>query len=130
MAEPDTNRMAPDGIDPLDIDPLDWTVDQVVAYLCYGPSTAVGPSRRPDPVVFGPVLRENLIDGVVLLTDMNNETLCTDLKLQAYGHRSWVLATIKYLRNLSFKYRTTVEDDKLLGENAGKLLSFIPYSKH
>jgi hypothetical protein len=112
--------MEPDVIDPLNTDPLDWTVNQVVAYLCYGPSTAADLSRRPDPVVFGPVLQENLIDGIVLLTDITNETLRTDLGLQAYGQRSWVLATIKHLRKLSAKYQA-------LEENAGKLLSFIHY---
>jgi hypothetical protein len=116
MAEPmaidtDTNRMEPDVIDP-----LDWTVDQVVAYLCHSPlAPLAGSSRRP-PVSFEATLQKNQIDGVVLLSDVDNKFLRDDLHLESAGQRSWVLAAIRHLQK---EYRTT-----------GKLLSFIPYSKH
>ena len=112
----DTNRMEPDVINPLDTDPLDWTVDQVVAYLCHSPlAPLAGSSRRP-PVSFKATLQKNQIDGVVLLSDVDNKFLRDDLHLESAGQRSWVLTAIRHLQKES--------------QTTGKLLSFIPYSKH
>ena len=108
-----------------DNDPLDWTVDQVVAFLCHSPATWSDPSLRPDPVFFEHILRENLVTGMVLLNDVDKEVLRDDLGLRALGNRSAALTVIHHLRKLSEKYQ---------GANSaniqGKLLSFIPYSKH
>jgi hypothetical protein len=106
------------------IDPLDWTVDQVVAYLCYSPSTpwsqSANPSPRPDPVSFEASLRENLINGDVLLNGVDKEILREDLGLRAVGHRNTVLTAIEHLRRASAKYQMVPLQ--------GKLISFIPYS--
>ena len=91
------------------MDPFDWTVDEVVAFLCHNPSTpwsqSANPSQRPDPVSFEAALRENLINGEVLLNDVDKEILREDLGLRALGHRSTVLTAIRYLRQLSVKYQ-------------------------
>ena len=95
----------------MEIDPLDWTVDQVVAFLCHSPSTpwlqSANPLQRPDPVSFEAALRENLVNGEVLLNDVEGVSLREDLGLKAFGHRSMVLAAIRYLRQLSVKYQKT-----------------------
>ncbi|OXV10881.1 hypothetical protein Egran_01358, partial [Elaphomyces granulatus] len=50
-------------------------------------------------------LRENLINGEVLLNDVDKDILREDLGLRALGHRSTVLTAIRYLRQLSVKYQ-------------------------
>jgi hypothetical protein len=102
----------------LSVDPWDWSVEQVVAYLCRT-STWTDPLLCPDPVFFGNSLRENLINGKVLLTKVDKAALKEDLGLKAFGTRSAVLEAIQGLREKSIKYA-----------NESKLLSFIPYSKH
>ncbi|PKX96856.1 putative SNF2 family helicase/ATPase [Aspergillus novofumigatus IBT 16806] len=75
-----------------DGDPLDWTVDEVVAFLCYNPETpwsqSASQAPRPNPVQFEAALRENLITGEVLLHDVDKETLREELGLKAIGHRN------------------------------------------
>ncbi|KAL1968965.1 hypothetical protein VTN77DRAFT_799 [Rasamsonia byssochlamydoides] len=96
-------------MDPETVDPLDWTVDQVVAFLCHNSSApwsqSANPTRLPDPIAFEAAIRENMINGEVLLTDVDKETLREELGLKALGPRSTVLAAIRYLRNLSVKYQ-------------------------
>jgi hypothetical protein len=91
------------------VDPLDWTVDQVVDFLCHSPSVtwsqSANPVRLPDPAAFADTLRENMVNGEVLLMDVEKETLREDLGLKALGARSTVLAAIRYLRSLSLKYQ-------------------------
>ncbi|OOF92179.1 hypothetical protein ASPCADRAFT_55923, partial [Aspergillus carbonarius ITEM 5010] len=90
-------------------DPLDWTVDEVVQFLCRNPQTpwARSSSRapRPNPVTFEATLRENEITGEVLLHDVDKETLREDLGLRALGHRSCVLMAIRYLQRNSPKFQ-------------------------
>ncbi|RAL10023.1 putative SNF2 family helicase/ATPase [Aspergillus homomorphus CBS 101889] len=78
--------MAPSG------DPLDWTVDEVVQFLCHNPdapwSLSSSKVARPDPVTFEAALRENVITGEVLLHDVDIHTLKDDLGLKALGPRS------------------------------------------
>ncbi|KAN0068150.1 hypothetical protein V8E54_013720 [Elaphomyces granulatus] len=95
----------------MEIDPLDWTVDEVVAFLCHSSSTpwlqSANPLQLLDPVSFEAALRENLVNGEVLLNDVEGVSLREDLGLKAFGHRSMVLAAIRYLRQLSVKYQKT-----------------------
>lgn len=90
-------------------DPLDWTVDQVVAFLCHSSSApwsqSANPARLPDPNAFEAAIRENMVNGEVLLNDVDKETLREDLGLKALGPRSTVMAAIRYLRKLSVKYQ-------------------------
>lgn len=97
-----------------DGDPLDWTVDEVVAFLCHNPETpwsqSASQAPRPNPVQFESALRENLITGEVLLHDVDKETLREELGLNAIGHRSSMLMAIRYLQRRSQKYqRSRVE---------------------
>ena len=124
----DTNEMELDVIDP-----LDWTTDHVVAFLCHSPSTwSADPSLRPDPVLFKDVLRENLVSGKVLLNYVG-KVLLNDpdkeiLGLRALGHRLKLLDVIQHLQQRSVKYQTANSVKTAITQ--GKLLSFIPYSKH
>jgi hypothetical protein len=121
----DTNKMELDVIDP-----LDWTVDQVVAFLCRNPLTpwsqSANPPPRPYPNAFETALTENLINGEMLLNHVNDVFLRKDLGLKALGHRGTVLDAIHYLQQRSVKYRraNSAKPDAL---PQGKLLSFIPY---
>ncbi|KAL4768297.1 P-loop containing nucleoside triphosphate hydrolase protein [Aspergillus nidulans var. acristatus] len=94
-------------------DPLDWTVDEVVAYLCHNPETPWSRSNstvpRP-PASFEASLRENLITGEVLLQDVGKEALRDDLGLKALGHRSSIMSAIRYLQRLSPKYQASISE--------------------
>ena len=77
-------------------DPLDWTVDEVVIFLCHSPdqpwSHSATPGPRPDPVSFETALRNNFVTGEVLLNDVNKAELREDLGLKTLGHVSSVLS--------------------------------------
>ncbi|KAL4819444.1 hypothetical protein BDW67DRAFT_130668 [Aspergillus spinulosporus] len=94
-------------------DPLDWTVDEVVAFLCHNPETPWSRSNstvpRP-PASFEASLRENLITGEVLLQDVGKEALRDDLGLKALGHRSSMMSAIRYLQRLSPKYQASISE--------------------
>ncbi|KAL4747126.1 hypothetical protein BDW72DRAFT_206779 [Aspergillus terricola var. indicus] len=94
-------------------DPLDWTVDEVVAYLCHNPETPWSRSNstvpRP-PTSFEASLRDNLITGEVLLHDVGKEALRDDLGLKALGHRSSIMSAIRYLQKLSPKYQASISE--------------------
>ncbi|KAI9924460.1 hypothetical protein MW887_007087 [Aspergillus wentii] len=95
-----------------DEDPLDWTIDEVVEFLCHNPLTpwsqSAAQAPRPDPVTFETAIRANLLTGEVLLHDVDKETLREDLGLKALGHRSSMLMAIRYLRQNSPKYQMSL----------------------
>lgn len=96
-------------------DPLDWTVDEVVKFLCHTvetPWSNAAVKNRPDPVSFETALRENFITGETLLHDVDLNNLREDLGIKALGHRSSVIRAIGYLRKRSFKYQSTQETPK------------------
>lgn len=104
-----------------DGDPLDWTLDEVVDFLCHNPQTPWSNSvvrNRPDPVAFEAVLRDNFITGEVLLHDVDLKVLQEDLGIKAFGHRSSVARAIQYLRRRSIKYQSTQEKPKLRSEDS------------
>ncbi|KAN0086425.1 hypothetical protein V8E54_000113 [Elaphomyces granulatus] len=86
-----------------------WTGQTIRSWPFYvipSPSTwSADPSLRPDPVFFKDVLRENLVNGKVLLNHvgkMLQKDLDTEiLGLRAFGHRSMVLDVIQDLRQRS-----------------------------
>lgn len=90
-------------------DPLDWTVEEVVEFLCHSSDTpwsqSATKSPRPDPTVLEVSLRENMISGEVLLNDVDKDALRNDLGLKALGHRSSMLMAIRYLRQNSPKFQ-------------------------
>ncbi|GAD91946.1 SNF2 family helicase/ATPase, putative [Paecilomyces variotii No. 5] len=121
-----------------DVDPLDWTVDQVIACLCHSSSTpwcqSLSKAPRPDPATFELALRENLINGETLLNDVDKDALRQDLGLKALGHRSFVLAAIRYLRQASSKYRranslpNSLLDDRSQAASPSYFPSTAPFS--
>lgn len=113
-----------------DGDPLDWTVDEVVDFLCHNPQTPWSNSvvrNRPDPVVFEAALRDNFITGEVLLHDVDLRALHEDLGIKAFGHRSSVARAIQYLRKRSIKYQSTQEKLKFQSEDSRDVSPAISY---
>ncbi|KAL2001985.1 hypothetical protein VTN02DRAFT_900 [Thermoascus thermophilus] len=108
-------------------DPLDWTVDQVVAYLCHNPATpwsqSATPAPRPDPASFEAALRDNVINGETLLNDVDRDTLRQDLGLKAVGHYSSIRRAIDHLRQLSVKYQRSLSRNPALAEHAPAFFS-------
>ncbi|RDW78756.1 putative SNF2 family helicase/ATPase [Aspergillus mulundensis] len=94
-------------------DPLDWTVDEVVNFLCHNPDTPWSMSNstapRP-PASFEASLRDNFITGEVLLQDVEKEALRDDLGLKALGHRSSIMMAIRYLQRFSPKFQASRSD--------------------
>ncbi|KAL4909427.1 hypothetical protein BDW74DRAFT_174630 [Aspergillus multicolor] len=94
-------------------DPLDWTVDEVVYFLCHSPETPWSMSKstvpRP-PASFEASLRDNFITGEVLLQDVEMEALRDDLELKAFGLRSSIMKAIRYLQTLSPKFQASRSD--------------------
>lgn len=90
-------------------DPVDWTVDQVVDFLCHDPYTpwsqSAAPPPRPDPATFGEALQSNMINGETLLYDVDKQTLRDELGLTKVGHWSSILRAIRYLQQISQKYQ-------------------------
>ena len=74
-----------------------------------------GSSRRPD-VSFGATLRDQKIDGKMLLQEVNDVVLQKDLGLHVFGERKWVLNVIQWLQPADTRQRM-------------RRVS-IPYSKH
>ncbi|KAL4957740.1 hypothetical protein BDW69DRAFT_155510 [Aspergillus filifer] len=95
-------------------DPLDWTVDEVVKFLCRNPETPWSNSKskipRPDPSSFETSLRDNFITGEVLLQDVDKEALRDDLGLKALGHRSSMMLAIRFLQQRSQKFQASRVD--------------------
>lgn len=103
-------------------DPLDWTVDQVVAYLCHNPATpwsqSATPAPRPDPASFEAALRDNVINGETLLNDVDRDTIRQDLGLKAVGHYSSIHRAIDHLRQLSVKYQRSLSRNPAFADHA------------
>ncbi|KAL4928677.1 putative SNF2 family helicase/ATPase [Aspergillus undulatus] len=100
-------------------DPLDWTVDEVVSFLCHNPETPWSYSNskasRPNPTFFEPALRDNDVTGEVLLRDVNKEALRDDLGLKSLGQRSSMMQAIRFLQQRSQKFQGfKAEDTSLL----------------
>lgn len=90
-------------------DPFDWTVDQVVSYLCNTSpvawSKSSAPTARPDPATFGKALQENDVNGEILLTEISKTTLQQDLGVKSLGQRSSIFNAVQQLRQQSTKYQ-------------------------
>ncbi|KAJ5304089.1 uncharacterized protein N7443_003749 [Penicillium atrosanguineum] len=92
----------------LDSDPLEWGVEEVVAFLCNplsAPWALSVTSPRPDPLALAAALRDNEIAGEALLYDVDPQAIKDDLGVKALGHRSSVNRAIEWLRARSSKYQ-------------------------
>ncbi|KAI9779134.1 MAG: hypothetical protein M1839_007669 [Geoglossum umbratile] len=89
-------------------DPLDWSIDQVVTTLCDRSSPCLQISANsvvPDLDALAKRLRDNLINGLTLLTTVNDDVLREDLGLKTLGHRAFMSRAIRTLRTKSVKFR-------------------------
>ncbi len=94
-------------------DPFDWNVDQVVAALCnptasWTRSTSFNP--LPEPNRFEQALRDNRIDGCMLLTQLDHASARDDLGLKALGERGTVMHAVRTLRGRSQKYNDYIQE--------------------
>lgn len=98
-------------------DPLDWTVEDVVDFLCHRSQTpwsqSATKSPRPDLATLEVSLRDNMITGEVLLNDVDKDALRNDLGLKALGHRSSMLIAIRYLQQNSPKFQNSLVNHNL-----------------
>ncbi|KAJ6110071.1 hypothetical protein N7486_002306 [Penicillium sp. IBT 16267x] len=95
-------------MEPANSDPVDWSVDEVVSFLCSaGPAPwAQSPNApRPDPAVLEAALRNNDITGEVLM-HVDKDGL-KDMGLKAYGHRIMLMKAIEWLQQKSVKYSSS-----------------------
>ncbi|WEW56605.1 hypothetical protein PRK78_002052 [Emydomyces testavorans] len=90
-------------------DPFDWSIEEVVAYLCHASFDSWTRSKisppRPNPDVLEKALRENDVTGHVLLTEINKQTLIEDFGLKSLGQRATIIQAVQYLQGLSQKYK-------------------------
>ncbi|KAL9111954.1 MAG: hypothetical protein Q9187_007846 [Circinaria calcarea] len=102
MASP-LDPPTPRSLGGLAVDPWDWTVEDVVTALC--DPTGMLKSVRPEPTSFAKCLRENQIDGAVLLTGVNSVTLRNEFGIGALGSRIAVENAILKLQAGSQQWR-------------------------
>lgn len=111
-------------------DPIDWTLDEVVEFLCNperAPWASSSNTPRPDPVTLGAALRENFVTGEVLLNDVDSSTLKDDFGIKALGHRSSVLRAIKWLQVKSDKYQLSQQGHQLEDQPRKNSISLPSY---
>ncbi|KIV99677.1 hypothetical protein, variant [Verruconis gallopava] len=90
-----------------DIDPYDWTLDQVVDAFCYKRTLWQEEQPNailPDPVTLERLLRLNHIYGAALLTEVTPQVLKDDLSLKSLGQRSSISWAIRRLQARSRKF--------------------------
>ncbi|EEH16643.2 hypothetical protein PABG_06730 [Paracoccidioides brasiliensis Pb03] len=93
-----------------DDDPFEWSIDQVINYLCHSSAPWARPSLpRPDPKTLEATLRENDVTGEVLLTEVDKATLAQDLGLRSLGQRSTIFRAVQYLQQRSRRYAEHIQ---------------------
>lgn len=103
----------------LSTDPIDWSVDDVVAFLCNPESAPWAQSlssARPDPAALEAALHDSLVSGEVLLHDVDSDAIKNDLGVKALGHRSSLTRAIEWLRLRSPKYQMSKKSLTLANE--------------
>ncbi|KAI9837386.1 MAG: hypothetical protein M1837_002995 [Sclerophora amabilis] len=97
----------------VDDDPFEWSVEQVIEALCKRSASWLNASSKPispDPGFLETAIRENDLDGLTLLTSIDNMILRDDLGIKSIGHRASVMQAIHRLRALSSKYACHVQE--------------------
>ncbi|TQS37846.1 hypothetical protein Golomagni_01663 [Golovinomyces magnicellulatus] len=93
-------------------DPWNWDVDRVVEELC-----TTNRSWQPqspamltisDPKYLENILREQEVNGSVLLGEINMTILKDDFGIKALGRRSFIMSAIDQFRARSFKYSSFI----------------------
>lgn len=107
-------------------DPFDWSVDQVVQYLCHNSSTPWSTSKNPSPLPdrgpFESALREHGIFGEVLLNGRLDNFFRSVLKLTE-GQCYSVEKAIQYAQRKSAKYQDVLAQERL--EKAAAMAPFM-----
>ncbi|KAL9106614.1 MAG: hypothetical protein Q9227_008397 [Pyrenula ochraceoflavens] len=99
-------------------DPYDWSVEKVIAELCHNPQFPGSTGRslqRPNPTVFEAKLRENDINGEVLLDHVDKDVIKNHLGVSSFGQIIAVEWAITHLRNESAQWskkRTAAVDSR------------------
>jgi hypothetical protein len=98
----------------LDHDPVDWTVDEVVAFFCVKKAPEWGSTIPIQPNTIEQCMRANGISGSVLLNLVNNTVLREDLNVKAFADRAFIVAGIEWLkkRSHSFSSQETQEAEE------------------
>ena len=89
-------------------DPWDWTVEQVVFELTDPQSSLLrltGPLALPDPYQLAQVLRQNDVNGLALLTEVNTTSIKEELGIKSLAHRASINVLVRSLQHRSPKYR-------------------------
>ncbi|KAK7970415.1 hypothetical protein PG988_009488 [Apiospora saccharicola] len=106
------------------IDPWEWDTDRVVRELCTGRRSwkpLENPPILPDPTRLENELRDNLINGISLLKDADDECFFKDLGVKANKHKSTLRDAISQFRRRSCKYKTyLLEQEQADGEGQGQ----------
>ncbi|EED18212.1 SNF2 family helicase/ATPase, putative [Talaromyces stipitatus ATCC 10500] len=96
-------------------DPIDWSVDQVVQYLCHNNSTPWSVSKHPSPLPdrqsLETAIREHGITGEVLLDGRLENFLRNSLKLKE-GPFYTVNKAIQYAQRQSRKYQAQQNQER------------------
>jgi hypothetical protein len=107
-------------------DPFDWSVDQVVNYLCHNTTTpwtsSKNPSPLPDRQPFESALREHGITGEVLLNGRLETFFRSSLRLHEGPYYS-VDRAIQYARRNSAKYQAVLNQERL--DQAASMTPFM-----
>ena len=97
----------------LDTDPWDWSIEEVIIALCHADGIARhkldNQEILPEPTGFAQLLREQGINGSILLTELDRATLRDELGLRTVGSRGSITILIESLRRRSPKYFNHVQ---------------------
>jgi len=94
-------------------DPFDWSVNQVVTALCNARASwthSRAASPLPELKRFEQALRDNEINGCILLTQVDHTSLREDLGLKVLGHRGTVMLAVHKLRGQSQKWKEHIQE--------------------
>ncbi|KAK8049857.1 hypothetical protein PG994_011587 [Apiospora phragmitis] len=100
------------------IDPWEWDTDRVVKELCTGRRSwkpVEDPPILPDPTRLENALRENLINGISLLKDADDDFF-KDIGVKIHKHKSTLREAISQFRHRSRKYKKYLSEQEQEGE--------------
>ena len=89
-------------------DPWDWSVDEVVFAVTHSSSQLLKSNKSlslPKPDTLSDILRENDVNGLALLTEVNGASLRNELGIRSMSHRASINYLIRQLQDQSTKYK-------------------------
>ena len=96
-------------------DPFDWSIDRVVQEFCNNLRPLWSRSATPplpDAATFEKSLRDNDVDGEILLS-IDDQTLRDELGVRSLGQRRTIEKAIRYLRGQSTMYQEQNHENQL-----------------